>query len=390
MTELQNLDILNRIPPFELSYETISHKKVSPAYNTCLAIPQGKKCFMWYTFLAEQDVCLLLFLNKDKIINKIIKTDNSVGNKLSLGTIIYGTFIENENENEKQTYFVVEEIFYYKGISLKNTSFQEKLDFLYSVMTSGVNENSSIKITLPVMWEINQSDNYDCPTSIPENINDIIGYLVHHIQYRCFSEIKPYLNVFLVRKLNLNANLQIETKKVKSTHEFETIPIQFDYSKPQYKYPTVFQVTADIQFDIYHLFAYGKNNVPVYYSIAGIPNYKTSVFMNSIFRKIKENVNLDYIEESDDEDEFQNIDEDRFVDINKVVLMECIFNIKFKKWIPLRILDNYSKMTHISKLTRDNDTDFNRNTQYANQRHNHHNINHHHNNNHHRFNHLRK
>ena len=50
--------------------------------------------------------------------------------------------------------------------------------------------------------------------------------------------------------------------------------------------------------------------------------------MNSLFRKIRENDNLDYIEESDDEDDFQNIDEDKYVDVNKVLYMECIFNKK--------------------------------------------------------------
>mgnify|MGYP003328747202 CR=1 FL=1 len=51
-----------------------------------------------------------------------------------------------------------------------------------------------------------------------------------------------------------------------------------------------------------------------YYNIMFIPDYKTSVMMNNIFRKIKENKNLDYIEESDDEDDFQNIDIDKYVD----------------------------------------------------------------------------
>ena len=35
--------------------------------------------------------------------------------------------------------------------------------------------------------------------------------------------------------------------------------------------------------------------------------------MNKHFRIIKENDNLDLLEESDDEDEFENIDEDKYV-----------------------------------------------------------------------------
>ena len=121
-------------------------------------------------------------------------------------------------------------------------------------------------------------------------------------------------------------------------------------NKPQYKYPTIFQVRADLQNDIYHLYACGKNKEPVYYNIAYIPNYKSSVFMNSLFRKIKENENLDYIEESEDEDDFENTDIDKFVDLKKILYMECIFHNKFKKWIPVKVIHQPCKIVHISQL----------------------------------------
>jgi len=94
-----------------------------------------------------------------------------------------------------------------------------------------------------------------------------------------------------------------------------------------------------------------------YINVAYIPTYKTSVFMNSLFRKIKENIHIDYIEESDDEEEFQNIDEDKYVDIDKVLLMECMFHTKFKKWVPTRVVANENKVVHISKLCNDNMND---------------------------------
>ncbi|MDA7464483.1 hypothetical protein N8996_06830, partial [Candidatus Poseidonia alphae] len=62
--------------------------------------------------------------------------------------------------------------------------------------------------------------------------------------------------------------------------------------------------------------------------------------MNNIFRTIKENKNLDALEESDDEDEFQNMDYDKFVDLNKCVKMECEYNKKFNKYIPIKIAEN--------------------------------------------------
>jgi hypothetical protein len=56
--------------------------------------------------------------------------------------------------------------------------------------------------------------------------------------------------------------------------------------------------------------------------------------MNSIFRNIKENRNLDSLEESDDESDFENNEPNKYVDLSKRIKMKCIFNERFKKWIP--------------------------------------------------------
>ena len=44
LSQTQISHLMKRFPEFELSYETISYKKVSPCYDICLAIPIGKKC----------------------------------------------------------------------------------------------------------------------------------------------------------------------------------------------------------------------------------------------------------------------------------------------------------------------------------------------------------
>jgi hypothetical protein len=69
--------------------------------------------------------------------------------------------------------------------------------------------------------------------------------------------------------------------------------------------------------------------------IASIPDYKTSVMMNALFRNIKENRSLDALEESDDDDEFENTNIDKFVDLTKKIKMKCVFNHRFKKWTPI-------------------------------------------------------
>lgn len=344
--------IMRRFPEFELSYETISHKKVSPAYNICLAVPTGKKVFVWFTFHQDTDVFYVLDLNKEKKIVKASRYLNTAENNiLSHGTIFYGTLVSNEITNSQL--FVIEDIFFYKGIPLKTLKYGEKAVLLCNIRkTNSIGGNQKFQFALPIVWKFDEVGNKDSeyPSTIPEKITNKISYPIHHLQYRSVFETMPYLNVFLNRKINLPAK-PIEQKK-QSEHKFDTIRFNMDTNKPQYKYPTVFQVTADIQFDIYHLFVYGKDNKSVYFNVAYIPNCKTSVFMNSLFRNIRENKNIDYIEESDDEDDFQNLNEDKYVDLNKVLLVECIFNHKFKKWTPIRLVDKHSKVVHMNKLAR--------------------------------------
>jgi hypothetical protein len=101
-------------------------------------------------------------------------------------------------------------------------------------------------------------------------------------------------------------------------------------------YERVFSIKPDLQNDIYHL------SDPVNKSLVGtayIPDYKTSVLMNQLFRNIKENANLDSLEESDSEDEFENDRVDKFVYLDREYIMTCAYNHKFKKWVPLRVVD---------------------------------------------------
>jgi hypothetical protein len=113
-----------------------------------------------------------------------------------------------------------------------------------------------------------------------------------------------------------------------------------NFYAPVHKQKCLFWVKADISYDMYHLYV----QKDVLYQYAFIPNYKTSIIMNNQFRKIKENSNIDYIEESEDEEEFENIQDDKYVDLNKRVLMECVFSRKFKKWIPIEV-----KPDHLSR-----------------------------------------
>lgn len=105
----------------------------------------------------------------------------------------------------------------------------------------------------------------------------------------------------------------------------------------------VFIVRPNIQNDIYELFVTSttrsrSSSEHIFHSLAHIPNYKTSVMMNSLFRKIKENDRLDSMEESDEDEEFENTDPGKFVISFKTqYVMICRLNKKFCKWVPISI-----------------------------------------------------
>lgn len=375
LTQIQTQYLMKRMPPFELSYETIAHKKVYPSYNLGIAIPSGKKCYAYFSFQQQNDVCYLMEINRDKKITKVSTIDTQFNSELSLGTMVYGTVIQidepsmdesvlsnvNAQSFRGRTVFIIEDIFYYKGLSLKNMPFGEKLGYIelmfqYYLKSIFTSPHSTV-FALPFLWGIVDS-NKDTIIEHFDTIKHSIYYLVHHIQIRKLNEISPYLNIMLtnlVSKIKLNEKMpdKMENSNPVIVPNIDILKYTIQYHKPQYKYPTVFQVSADIQFDIYHLFAYGKNKLPVYYGVAGIFNIETSIFMNGLFRNIKENSNIDYIEESEDESDFENMAEDKFVDLNKTYNIECIFNHKFKKWVPVKVVKEPNRIVHISKLVCD-------------------------------------
>ena len=335
-------ELLGRLPSFELSYETISHKKVSSDYNITLAIPYGKKSYIWFTFLRDKDVCLLLEIGREKKVSSMkILSDINLPISLAYGTILYGSLCEIPDKGQ---YFVTEDILYSKGISISKQPFNERLGFLYELFTlypEWFYNNTSFPIVLPVCWALDEN----CSQHIPEHIQAKIPYTVHHIQHRSLQYIVPYVNIPFTRNI-------IPVSNNTSTNILFIPPAlpRFDYSKPQYKRPTTFEIKADLQNDIYHLYAFGKNAERIYCGIAYIPNYNTSCYMNSLFRDIKENRYLDSLEESDDEEEFQNMKEDKFVDLEKLLAIECVYTYKFRRWTPVNVAHGRGQIVHIRQL----------------------------------------
>ena len=72
---------------------------------------------------------------------------------------------------------------------------------------------------------------------------------------------------------------------------------------------------------------------------------------------IKENINLDLLEMSDDDEEFEDVSDDKYVDTTKIISMKCVYIPRFKKWKPIAIAkrnDHVSNEHQIINLERKN------------------------------------
>lgn len=342
----QITNLSTRLPKLELSYETVFHKKVSALYDVCVSIPIGKRQFAWFTYDEGDDVCYLMDLARDGKIGQISQLNTACNQPLSLGTILYGTLCEIDGLK----FFVADDIYYYKGIYIKQRSFGEKMGFLRDVITNHLvpqfSDISSVVFKMACMETLSEKDDIESQVFYETSINKS-AYVSHHLQFRSTTQIMPYLNHTFKARAFTSATAVTEPKIYIPRNDL-------DFGSSAYKSEAVFRVMADIQSDIYLLYAYNDTAETKFdfVDIAYIVSYKDRVFMNSLFRNIRENLNIDYGEESEDEDMFQNTDVDKYVDLKREYRMVCAFHQKFKKWVPLRTVDAKSRCVNLSQLVR--------------------------------------
>jgi len=351
LKEEEKEQILSELPNIKLSYENIIHKKVYSDF--VLAIPEGKKCFAWFTNSVNGNVCYILELSENKTIFDIKIVNCCFNSSLSYGTIFYGTLFNYLNND----FFSMEDIFLYKGKNVSNYIWVKKLELFNQIMNIDIKQisynKSFIVFGLPLI-------NIDFNKLVDEIGK--VNYKIKCIQFRNYNNknVSQYLEY--LELININKSLEvkqpIKNNEYKPAHIItKQVPNVISNSNSSYKNTTkrektaVFQIKPEIQNDIYYLYCFDNNTQSlVHYNIACIPDFKTSVMMNKLFRNIKENNNLDTLEESDNEDEFENDKEDRFVYLDREFNMICSYNYKFKKWTPIKLADKNMKIVNFNEL----------------------------------------
>lgn len=333
--------------------KTITTKKESDDY--IFAIPFGAKMYLWSTEINDsttgqrKQVCFLL--QKTKKQNTFEKvTLPSI--QMQPGVVLYGSFVKAERRHV----FCIENINLFKNKSQIDSTWANKLNLIRQILNEcksgftilGVPLFAKTTVELETLMQRNQlyktyaylyctlskskSTLFICNrSSIYENVNS-----------REEKQADSNLQTFDQQNV-LDMLYGVENKKIKppcdSTSIFTKKPEEGNKNRERIQ---VLLVKPDIQNDIYHLFSKDKQTYQYTKSegVALIPNYETSVMLNSKFRKIKENDNLDALEESDDEEEFEDNREDKFVNLSKSLLFQCTFNFKFRKWIPIKCQEN--------------------------------------------------
>ena len=286
-----NSPILQRFPLIKLSYEKLSHNKVC---DIMMVIPYGTKCFFWFTMHNNNPTCFVLKLDRKQQITEMIEYPilNSLDLFHGIGTIIYGTLFTIPSL--PTTFFTMENIYYNNGMNITNQNWIQKLLLSKTWLENHIQHiiSSEICIGLPIVSYSEfhfQKSIHQCP------------YLIQHIEYRKYNQ---YNLSFINKPTHLQNNMT-----------------------------STFRVMSGIEDDIYYL--YFKNLKQSSPLIINIPNYETSIWMNQLFRHIKENDNLDLLEESDDEDEFQNQHPDKYLVQDKMFWIDCYYNGHLKRWIPI-------------------------------------------------------
>jgi len=342
LTESEQKAILQELPDIKLSYENITHKKVYN-FDFLVAIPDGKKCLAWFTEWNGNGICIVLEIsyenaNKQEFSYnagmrrrqiKNMKIMNCCFSKtLCYGTIFYGTLFHHMHNS----FFSIEDVLWYKGTEIIKENWKTKLERMINILKTEIHQvsynNNFVVFGLPVIAKTNEE--------LDAILQTDIKYKIHSVQYRNFNSVNSASKISYEEYLQPQVEVQEVVESQARMPKQAAIPVFNEKMATDVFGEAIFQVKPDVQNDVYYLYC-SKN---LYYDIANIPDYKTSVMMNKLFRNIKENADLDRLEESDDEEEFENCNIDKFVYLERSFKMRCVFNKRFKKWTPIETVDD--------------------------------------------------
>lgn len=365
--------------PGEIYYETSVHKKFLA--DVYAVIPKGRKCVLWF----KHNQCWMFQIARRPYTPNNPNSTNSTNSPFNPGTVqyddtrmihmpfanpawyagqgtmIYGTCVF-EKRKDVQKRFSVENVIWLCGEKQPDNGtlgrfsaffdaysnerakhhFQLNMPIMHAVFNDAVRD--AIKITSYDVFCIQHrflnrayiefknlamthidATCADNPLFFPKQANAISVATISVVPTSVSVSVAPTSASISVA--TTSASISVATRLVPASVATSVAPRLVQYM-PQTR---TFVICPDAQNDIYYVLRSPDEPITANTMIAHIPNYKTSVMMNALFRNIKENRNLDALEESDDEDEART----PLVDLSKRVRMSCTFSSRFKRWQPV-------------------------------------------------------
>lgn len=304
--------------PHKPCQKSLSSNKI---YDCCRAIPLGSKYLFHFS------------MNEKKQPTFQIKKDGRESNEyisihsvrydpiLSQDTLCRGTVIQLENELKL---ICLENVITYLGNNINQHTWQSKYNILLKIISSISTQQDYTYVS---KYKKKQKYVFTLPITFKRDV-ELHQYLrTHKLQFKLYSI--EYLHKTSCRYDKFDRKLQIKSNTDNTTPRDDSISNTASSKKHRHSESfKIFTIQAEEKQDIYKLY---NSDFEGY---AHIPRYETSVMMNKLFRKIKENENLDALEESDDEDEFENVSSSKYVNLDVLYQFKCKWNPRFKLWEP--------------------------------------------------------
>lgn len=357
-------------------------------------LPKGKRCIAWATEWKRNRIFVIIDIQRPNdrrayhnqpngnrggamneperpFLRKFYQENGWCPGKVSIydacfdRELVYGTIFGGvmfRSKTVESPLFSIHTIYWFKGNPIPPLSgvghiiLCEELFYQHNIRQISYTKNNSVIFGLPVLCNTERD---------AERIASQLPYDIYSIQYRSIRSTHIFQILFRDTEGNNEKYVAPHTLLSSSTTtsssllikpQPHTLPQPTKQAKHLFAPPSdemltniqaVFIVRPNLQNDIYELFvmpdAYqhrgsGVENVePIFHNFALIPSFKTSVFMNRLFRNISENERLDTMEESEDEADFENTEPDKYVTLSKECIMLCRFHKRFCKWVPVEV-----------------------------------------------------
>jgi hypothetical protein len=402
----------SNFPTTRLSYEVPVHKNdnsgsttgtgTPPRDSKCFIIPKGRRCIAWATEWNRKKIFAIIEVQTQRnqipaLFRKFYEVngwypgavqtlDTCFHSSLTYGTVFGGVLFRPDRDVQC---FSITHIYWYKGCQVPSLTLSghvelcERMFMDQSIRQVAYTQSNTVVFGLPVLCSIASYDDDSFLQSFP--------YQVYSILYRSNTNTRVYCwNLFSHGSEPVRHQPQIPVvaaaavpAAVAAVPVAVPVPVPAavsvpvppqEYIKPQDDMLTniqaVFIVRPNVQNDIYELFVMagglGRGAIrEVFHNFAHIPNYKTSVMMNRLFRNIRENESLDAMEESESEQEFENIELDKYVSLHKEYKILCKLNKKFCRWVPISVVSEKSAEIINEYQVKQHESRYNRSMMYS-------------------------